>query len=186
MKEKSLWHRRHHDWEAFDRIEMSVVPRYKTSGLSGDEWRYHVRVKLFFGGELVHELGFSNMDAALKLLPAQLANLTCPIADTILKRERTKCDQVGCDADAVARFRLKRLTSERGEYLDPSEHQYADHYRQFCQRHLRRGDCGREDADDNYEPLDGIGPGASSNTSESPAVFGGVIDMTGDTPKGAA
>lgn len=174
---KPLWHRRHHDWEPFDRIEMSVVPRYKTSGLSGNEWRFHVAVKLYFGGKLVHELGFGRMDAALSLLQGHLAELTCPISDAILEREKTKCDQVGCDADAVGRFKLKRLTSERGEYLDPSD-QYSDYYRQFCRRHMRRGDCGREDADDNYEPMDGVGPNDSTNVIESPAEFGGVVYMT--------
>lgn len=180
MADKSLRHRRHHHWEAFDRIELAVVPRYKTSGISGDEWRFHVAAKLYFGGALIHELGFRDMDAALSLLQSKLAELTCPIDDAILKREEKKCDQVGCDADAVGRFKLKRLTSERGEFLDPSESEWSDYYRQFCRRHIRRGDCGREDADHNYEPMADVGPDDSSNVIESPSSFGGVVHMTPD------
>lgn len=33
------WYRRHHDDEVIDRVSIDCVPRFKVSGLSGDEWR---------------------------------------------------------------------------------------------------------------------------------------------------
>lgn len=164
-----LWHRRHRLWEPFDRVEMALVPRYKTSGLSGDEWRVGWQVKLYFKGIMVKEFGGRTLRDVIAFFPARLEELTCPTSNEIIEREGKACDQPGCSDDAVARYRLKALFSDQGEALHPDEGKFADHYRQFCKRHLRRGDCGREDADDNYEPLDGIGPDGSTNVIESPS-----------------
>ena len=170
------WHRRHPDFTSFDRIELEVVPRYKTSGLSGDEWRTGVRAKFFFKGEVVHESTFGDMHVAMMVLPHTWLEAQSPIPERIMQIEKTMCDQPGCSEDFVSKFRLKRLTSDSGEYLDPAD-QHLSYFRQFCRKHLRRGDCGREDSDANYELISGPGPGESSNTEESPAVFGGVIDL---------
>lgn len=164
----------------FDRIELAVEPRFKTSGLSGDEWRVGVRVKFFFKGEIIHEKSFRDMETAAALLShSLLAGMDNGIPNRIIELEKTKCDQVGCHRDAVNKVRLKRLTSERGEYLHDDEGAYSTSIRRFCRRHLRRGDCGREDADDNYEVLEGPGPDASSNLEESPSAFGGVVQIDG-------
>jgi hypothetical protein len=176
---KREWHRRHHDWEVFDHIELKVVPRYKTSGLSGDEWRVSVQARFFFKGLVVHETHFHDMRSALAMLPHEVAVATCPIPQKVIELEKTTCDQVGCHREAVSKYRLKRLTSEHGEYLHESEGAYANYVRRFCKRHLRRGDCGREDADDNYEVIEGPGPDDSSNPEESPSEFGGVVQVDG-------
>ncbi len=148
------WHKRHHDWEAFDKIEIVTVPRYKTSGLSGDEWRVSATVRCWFKGVVVLELGgFSDMETARRMLDGKLLEAAFPIPDGVIAREKTACDQPGCGSDAIVRLKLKRLTSERGEYLHEQEHS-STCYRQFCDAHRERGDCGREDADDNYEPID--------------------------------
>lgn len=179
MSERRLNHRRHHNWERYDHVELDVVPRYKTSGMSGDEWRTSIRARFYFKGLLVGEHSFGrNIERAISYLPHVMAiDSDNGIAQAVLDHEKVKCDQPGCSADAVARFKLKRFTSERGEYLHPDENQFSDEYRQFCKQHLRRGDCGREDADDNYEPMDGIGPDGSSNVIESPSGFAGVITL---------
>jgi len=39
-------------------------------------------------------------------------------------------------------------------------------YRQFCQRHLQRGDCSREDSDDNYAVVSGPGPNDAKGWEE--------------------
>lgn len=164
-----IWHRRLPEFESFDRIELQVVPRYKTSGMSGDEWRQHVSVKFYFKGEVVHETGWNGMRNALALLPGEWIRAQEPIPNRVIALEHEgKCDQPSCAEQAVGRFKLKRLTADNGDYLDMSE-QHLSYYRQFCRKHLRRGDCGREDADDNYEPMDGIGPDSSSNVIESPS-----------------
>jgi hypothetical protein len=178
-----LYHRRLRDFESFDRVELSIVPRYKTSGLSGDEWRQHIAVKFYFKGELVHETGFNRMRDALMLLGGEWIRAQEPIPDRIIELESTKCDQPSCTAEAVGRFELKKLTADNGEYLDMSD-QYLRYYRKFCKRHLRRGDCSREDADDNYIPLDGAGPGQSTNVIESPsAVVALELESLDDLPE---
>gem|GEM_PF-6705725 len=35
------------DAQAFDEIRIVTVPRYKTSGLSGDEWRISAMIQFF-------------------------------------------------------------------------------------------------------------------------------------------
>jgi hypothetical protein len=169
-KEKRLHHKRLHRFESFDRIELQVVPRYKTSGMSGDEWRQHVAVKFFFKGECVHETGANSMQNALMLLPSEWVRAQEPIPSRIIEMEYSGlCDQPSCPNQAEGRFKIKRETADNGSWLDPEEWRYHESYRQFCKRHIKRGDCSREDADDNYEPLDGVGPDASTNFIESPA-----------------
>lgn len=175
------YHKRLPDWEAFDEITMRVVPRYKTSGLSGDEWRQHVEVEFRFKGEKVGGFGARDMKAAAMLFGHHLLEQTCPIPERVIEIERAKCDQPSCTEPAVGRYLLKRLTSDRGEYLAQDEQSFA-YYRQFCRKHARRGDCGREDSDANYEPLDDLRPDDSSNLIESPSAFGGVVELDAPTP----
>lgn len=180
MIDEKPWHKRLPDWEAFDEIRLKVVPRYKTSGLSGDEWRQHVQVEFLFKGEVVHEEGWRDMRTALAFLPSEWHKATCPIPQRVIAMEEAgRCDQPGCAAQAVGRFMLKRETSERGDWLDPA-HVYGRKYRQFCKRHLRRGDCSREDCDDNYEPMDGVTAEQSTNLEESPSVLGPTIVIGGE------
>lgn len=167
---KRLWHKRVSDFESFDRIELQVMPRYKTSGMSGDEWRQHVSVKFYFKGEVVHEAGWNSMQNALMFLPSEWIKAQEPIPSRVIEMEHEGlCDQPSCPNQAEGRFRIKRETSERGAWLHEEETRYHQSYRQFCKRHLRRGDCGREDADDNYESLDGAKPDDSTNVVESPS-----------------
>ena len=39
-----MQNRNHHDDEWYDEIRVTTVPRFKTSGLSGDEWRRSAKV----------------------------------------------------------------------------------------------------------------------------------------------
>ena len=162
------YHRRLHKFEPFDEIRIKVVPRFKTSGLSGDEWRQSAVVELMFKGEVVGEASYGSMEWAVAYLPSFIADAGSPITETIVQMEKELCDQPSCRLPIMSKYRLKRLTSAQGEYLDESEHT-ADYYRHFCGVHLRRGDCSREDCDDNYEVIDGPGPDESTNTQEPPA-----------------
>lgn len=164
-----LWHKRLPEWEAFDRIEMRIIPRYKTSGMSGDEWRQHVEVTLYFKGAEVASFGARDMHCATAMLGAKLLELGSPIPDTIIELERSGlCDQPSCARQSEGRYLLKREFSRQGEAIDPAESSLS-HYRQFCKLHARRGDCGREDADRNYEPMDMLTPEQSTNLVESPS-----------------
>ncbi len=149
-----MWHKRLSDFEVFDEITLKVSPRYKESGLSGDEWRQHVQVHFMFKGHVVHSCGYGDMNTALMMIGAEKINCGCPIADKVLKLEEDCCDQPSCGNPPTHRHILKSLYSSVGEKLDPSE-AHSKYYRQFCQKHGTRGDCGLEDADSNYvkEPL---------------------------------
>lgn len=172
-------HKRLGDWENYDRIEFKVVPRYKTSGMSGDEWRQHVEVTCYFKGEAVFSFGCRNMRVAAALLPGKMITESDNgIQDAVLKREDgDACDQPSCESKSIGRFLIKEAFGDRGEKLHPGDYSHRNAYRQFCARHVRRGDCSREDCDDNYEPLDGITAESSTNIEESPSAFGGVIHV---------
>jgi hypothetical protein len=176
MEEKQLAHKRLAKWEMFDEIQIRIVPRYKTSGMSGDEWRHHAQVDFMFKGAVITSNGFRDMETAIMMLGAAWHHTADHgIPDGVIALEKGKCDQPSCRNDAVARFVIKRHTSDDGEWLDPGEYAYHRWFRQFCRVHLQRGDCGREDADANYEPMDGITAEESTNTQESPSAFGGVV-----------
>jgi hypothetical protein len=70
--------RRHHDDNYWDEIIIlagpivlrgSIVPRYKTSGLSGDEWRISARLVVKLHGKEVLEQGFHRMNDLLTHAP---------------------------------------------------------------------------------------------------------------------
>jgi hypothetical protein len=170
------YHKRLPDFESFDKITLEVVPRYKTSGLSGDEWRQHVEVKFHFKGEIVHSTGWSNMRAALMLLGGEWVRAQEPIPERVIEIEEQTCDQPSCERPPIGRLLIGKETSEHGDWLLKDQDSMR-HYRKFCANHIRRGDCSREDADANYTPLDGKTADASTNVEESPSVLGGVIDL---------
>jgi hypothetical protein len=152
-----VWHKRHSKWEAFDRIELDVVPRYKTSGLSGDEWRTYVAVRFSFKGVVVHEWQTRDMQTAILLLGYEWTRQQEPIPTEVIEREKGRCDQPGCANEAPRRFLLKSLFSDHGDRLDPAD-QSLRYFRQFCDEHAQRGDCGREDSDANYEQPAAVTP----------------------------
>jgi hypothetical protein len=179
----SLYHKRLPDWEPFDEISMRIIPRYKTSGLSGDEWRQHVEIEFKHKGEVVFVTGARDMEAASMMLGHHLQTQTCPIPERVIAIDRDKCDQPSCTENAVGRYLIKQEFARDGMKLDSSDI-YGAKYRQFCKKHARRGDCGREDSDRNYDPLDTLKPDASTNTEESPSVFGGVVELAAEDVKG--
>lgn len=168
---RPLRHKRHQDWEPYDKITIELVPRLKTSGMSGDEWRTGVKTILWHKGRPIVETFNTSLRFALANVTAVVEQHSAPIAKEVIEIERHSCDQPSCAEPPVSRYQLKEHFSERGEKLDPSENQNADYYRQFCARHLYRGDCGREDSDDNYIVLEGPGPNESQERAEdeSPA-----------------
>jgi hypothetical protein len=46
--------------QGFDEIRLITVPRYKQSGMSGDEWRISVKAQYFRKGELKFEENISH------------------------------------------------------------------------------------------------------------------------------
>lgn len=233
---------RHHDDEYFDhvaveapyaRLTLTVVPRFKTSNLSGDEWRVSTKFLLTGDPQIHFERSFSRMrdamafgphfvwtegrnfvlrslqvrnaepgnvrlvrkghllwtasfpsfaDAAIGLawhqvIAGESSQLTM-IPDDV---ERTLCCQAGCAAPPVCLYRLKKIQKGRcrSTFLDPDE--FDARHRWFCARHAHRGDAGFEDADTNYEVIEGIDPrsAAIAEEDESPSAFGGVLRLDG-------
>jgi len=48
------------DANSFDEIRIRTIPRYKTSGLSGDEWRISMVTEFLRKGKVVHETTAKN------------------------------------------------------------------------------------------------------------------------------
>lgn len=154
MPKKLETHRRCRDWEAFDKIELEVVPRYKTSEMSGDEWRTGVAIRFFHKGHLVHEDFRTGMQYAIMMLADIWVKAQEPIPEEVIQIEQDRCDQPGCKKSWGFKRFLKRIATNEG-WLDPENTSFR-YFRRFCADHLKRGDCGLEDNDQNYE-LEGEG-----------------------------
>jgi hypothetical protein len=152
-------HRRHEDDEYIDSIKIDLVPRFKTSGLSGDEWRVSARVRFFRKGHLVWERAFSKLSTAVNALSWfwMVAGEGPPDEWHMLdkKTELGLCQQPGCSEPSVKRYRFKKVRDcpQSGHMKEPGPS--FEYVTAFCARHAHRGDCGMEDADDNYEVVGG-------------------------------
>ncbi len=153
------WYERHHDDEYFDEITIRTKPRWKTSGLSGDEWRTSASILVKRKGHIIHEGHCGTMKAAATLLPWLLMTMferedVTRLPDAL---DHSLCFQPGCDKPAVTVYKLK------SDYCsDGKPHELHTETRvAFCQTHLCRGDCGFKDSDANYELVSGLGPDAA-------------------------
>jgi len=229
---KNHWfYKQHKDFELFDEIRLETSdgpllrcilrPRYKTSDLSGDEWRVSSYWQMqtadgwddFDGGYRNIETACIALYSGLYTSHPALHNVeivgidfyskgnfrkrmtyegkSLPLLDAaghlpwarIIVGERepplldydidSYCFQPGCFEKAVSTYRLN-LEYADGHGFKP----YNEKRRRFCLKHLQRGDCGLEDADDNYDVIEGPGPkdarGYEGDISES--AFGGFIN----------
>lgn len=67
---------------------------------------------------------------------------------------KEKCCQPGCLDNPEVFLQLKKCYDKRGQEEPNFDHLTGPRifYRQFCQRHKHRGDCGLDDSDQNYLP----------------------------------
>jgi hypothetical protein len=157
---KEYCHKRLPDFEAIDEVKMAVVPRYKRSGLSGDEWRQKFYAELFFKGLLLETITAHRLeDISLRILSIGMGHTedgciggSNDAAKLILKKERECCDQPSCKREPVHFYVLKEEFSSCGEGPMKKEVSWR-YFRQFCSGHSERGDCGCEDADRNYSKV---------------------------------
>ena len=133
------------DAQAFDEVRIVTVPRYKESELSGDEWRISATIQLLRKGKVICERRAGSVQAATALLPGFWLQVTDE-GNGYFAGDGVHCDQEGCSAIAVVRYRkLSDFCSQGHRSVDgPTS------YRHFCWRHKIRGDCGLDDADGNY------------------------------------
>ena len=89
-------HKRHSEQEVFDEINIRLIPRYKTSGLSGDEWRFNAHVECKCRGKTFHDFRARNVREAVMRLPGEFLNFGCPLPTEWINHEREMCDNPAC------------------------------------------------------------------------------------------
>lgn len=153
------YYTRHKDDEIIDEITLKTVPRYKTSGLSGDEWRISAVVELKRKGEVMYSRAYTSMDVAVSHLPwlmkTWIGDLDIDgnrIWHAKIRKDEETCHQPSCAEPSTVIVKLKRQYSREGYWQDLSNH-YCEVRRGFCDLHSTRGDGGLEDADRNYEVI---------------------------------
>jgi len=206
-------------------LRIRLFERYKTSYLSGDEWRFSAGLEtrtpagwepLSSGGahtieaycwrmfselfgdcqegkhpelfeRAVGGIAFLHKDTAVYCAshdgnPVSLLIATghLPWAYVLACEQGTYdhdslkmlCAQPGCVDPWVSVYRIKAQFCRCGheEFAETRQLREATggpiDVRGFCRRHLRRGDCGIEDADANYEVLSGPGPNGNEPTAD--------------------
>lgn len=141
------------DAQAFDEITIKTIPRYKTSGLSGDEWRISALVEFKRKGIVKATKTYSNVDIAARFLGKDIITVGEDGAQ-FFGGEGDFCDQEGCSKNGTVMLKKKKEYCRHGH---ESDHAFET-YRLFCEDHKTRGDCGLDDADRNYEILESQPP----------------------------
>jgi hypothetical protein len=143
------WFKAHADDEGIDKIVLEVLPRYKQSYLSGDEWRTSISVTFYRKGQVVSEDSASRMKYAVMMLGHMFISQPEKSKTALWGLDEKMCHQYGCAEPAVVVLKIKEEYSAQGEGPIPSSS--SEKRRAFCHKHSTRGDCGLEDADINYE-----------------------------------
>ena len=143
------YHKRIPTKDYFDEVRMVTVPRFKESGISGNEWRTSVAIELMFKGHVIYRKIVGDMPTALLMVGNLFVCGMEPLSDEYLIVEEKKCDQPGCPEDASIRLKLKREVHEDGT---PKPDRIVLMFRKFCSKHSIRGNGDIEDSDKNYEP----------------------------------
>jgi hypothetical protein len=142
------------DAQAFDEVRIITVPRYKTSGLSGDEWRISARIEFLRKGKKVHESVYRNIEMACTFLVSEY-HRAIDDGKAYFAGEGDICDQEGCAEPATVTYRV--LAEFCRDHPHEHKRELTDTVvvRKFCARHSRRGDASFDDADSNYRLIEG-------------------------------
>ncbi len=142
------------DAQAFDEVRIVTVPRYKTSGLSGDEWRISAAVQLWRKGRKIVEQSYRNVEIACAFASAVYLG-AIDDGHAYFGGDGILCDQEGCSDIATVFLKLKaEYCSRDGHRSDPYQYDERPLLRCFCEKHRTRGDCALDDADQNYEVIE--------------------------------
>lgn len=133
------------DAQAFDKIIIETVPRWKDSEMSGSEWRISAKTSFYRKGNLIAEEYSSDVQHAAYLVGAKHIML-CDDAKGFFAGEGNICDQEGCENKATKVFQKKYDYCREGHKSENP----SNAYRLFCEKHSQRGDCGLDDCDSNY------------------------------------
>lgn len=140
------------DAQPFDEVRIITVPRYKQSGLSGDQWRISAEIQFYRKGKLIFTDGCSNVENACYLVGAKHM-LAVDNAQGYFAGEGDICDQEGCSAKATVTYRVKKEFSRDNGHEWNKELTDELRIRKFCNRHKTRGDQAYDDSDANYEEI---------------------------------
>ena len=153
--EKHMIHVDHPEDERYDAIDIHVVPRWKESELSGDEWRFSYVAKFKRKGELIQTISASRLDWLLQSLQWRMltGGEEGKVDNEAWNRTRDKCDQPGCATVATIFYKRHKRYTDEGQLLAPSTYHDGNEYRQYCDKHKTRGDCDLDDSDFNYSVI---------------------------------
>jgi hypothetical protein len=184
------WHR-HHDDERYDAVAVHSIERYKTSGLSGDEWRFSIVAQIYWKGHVIGSRGMGSFEAAIRILDHWINYMQEHLAfehngehDWVInwpddKLRAEYCFQPGCCEKAVNTFRLKELYTRDGT---TKKEMFSTRVVRYCLKHSGRGNSHMTDCDQNLELIDGPGTGVEAEQEclkkQSESAFGGEIDAT--------
>jgi hypothetical protein len=122
------------------------------------------------------ETSYSKLHYALLMLGHFFTVSHEPVPSEAIAHEKKKCDQSGCGEDAVNHYRKKSRHLGNSGHVEPVSENVEERCK-FCARHSERGDSDLEDNDKNLVLVKGNGVAKPHEDDESPAVFGGVINL---------
>jgi len=139
------------DAQPFDEIRIRIIPRYKESDISGDEWRISVLTEYMRKSKVVHSTtSGSSIEAAAGLLYGRLIEAQ-DNGKGYFGGDGIHCDQEGCSNKATVLLKIIKQFCVGGGNCGQEIKSHIDHYRCFCEDHKQRGDCDLEDNDENYQ-----------------------------------
>lgn len=158
---RSVWVKRHADDEWVDEIRLTTVPRFKESGMSGDEWRTSARVEYLRKGHVVAVESYHNLRHAVARVARHagmgFAPASWPLDEHALSMEAERaldedyCMQPGCAEPWTVEY--AQTHEGCGRCGTVREHRYHDVRRRFCEAHRHRGDSDLDDMDERYVPV---------------------------------
>lgn len=144
-----------------DEIRIRRVDRYKSSSLSGSEYRVSYRVELLWKDMVIATTAVGDYQYALVKAQEGLAlwpsELEMHDHWEVVKLENLPddlCCHYGCTNKATHKMVCLKNYSSDGRFSEDADLSGPYLYgRQFCEDHKHRGDCGLDDSDSNYKPF---------------------------------
>lgn len=140
--------------QAFDEVRITTRPRWKESEISGDEWRISGHIEFFLKGHKIGGSSWLNVETALRYGDWAVVDMfeNGRNGGAHYPDVKDLCDQEGCSERATHKYRMKRRYRNDGSVKESFDG--CLEHRCFCSRHKFRGDCGLDDADQNYELIE--------------------------------
>lgn len=159
------WYRLVSDDEWIDDIHLRVVPRFKTSELSGDEWRISAVVEFSRKGHIVKTEPYHDLRTALAYISKYSASNMYPgnlgiIGDVVDTLVQDYCMQPGCSEPWTVEYNM--TTQGCSHCGDVKQVEFTEHHRRFCEQHKNRGDSSLDDSERNYVDINAGGDSAGS------------------------